>query len=110
VLPVIRELQAAGATSHNAIAGKLNERKVPARRREKGHMCRLATLWRGQRLNIDTGEDPGGLRARQPPEVPERSRTCLGHSVSRHPFVAESVSKVHVLLFQAVGLEFLCFD
>jgi hypothetical protein len=32
VLPVIRELQAAGATSHNAIAGKLNERKVPARR------------------------------------------------------------------------------
>jgi DNA invertase Pin-like site-specific DNA recombinase len=35
VLPVIRELQAAGVTSHNAIAGKLNERNVPTRRGRK---------------------------------------------------------------------------
>lgn len=32
VLPVIREIQAGGATSANAIAAKLNERKVPTRR------------------------------------------------------------------------------
>jgi hypothetical protein len=32
VMPVIRELQAAGATSHNAIARKLNARNVPTAR------------------------------------------------------------------------------
>jgi DNA invertase Pin-like site-specific DNA recombinase len=32
VLPAIRELQAAGVTSHNALAKKLNERNVPTRR------------------------------------------------------------------------------
>ena len=32
VLPVIREIQATGATSANAIASKLNERKVQTRR------------------------------------------------------------------------------
>ncbi len=35
VLPVIRELQAAGATSHNAIAMKLNARNVPTARGRK---------------------------------------------------------------------------
>jgi hypothetical protein len=35
VLPVIRELQAAGATSHNAIAKKLNARNVPTARGRK---------------------------------------------------------------------------
>jgi hypothetical protein len=32
VVPVIRELQAAGVTSHNALANKLNERNVPTAR------------------------------------------------------------------------------
>ena len=32
VFPVIRELQAAGVTSANAVAAKLNERKVATRR------------------------------------------------------------------------------
>ncbi len=32
VLPVIREIQAAGATSNNAIASNLNERRVPTAR------------------------------------------------------------------------------
>ncbi|MBX9846059.1 MAG: recombinase family protein [Xanthobacteraceae bacterium] len=32
VLPVIREIQAQGATSHNAIAAKLNERGVKTAR------------------------------------------------------------------------------
>jgi DNA invertase Pin-like site-specific DNA recombinase len=47
-LPTIRELQAAGLKSHNAIAGKLNERKVPTRRGSKwthiqvGNVLRLA--------------------------------------------------------------------
>ena len=35
ILPVIRELQAAGATSHNAIAMKLNARNVPTARGRK---------------------------------------------------------------------------
>jgi DNA invertase Pin-like site-specific DNA recombinase len=35
VLPVIRELQAAGATSHNAVAKKLNARNVPTARGRK---------------------------------------------------------------------------
>lgn len=35
VLPAIRELQADGVTSHNAIAMKLNERNVPTRRGRK---------------------------------------------------------------------------
>jgi DNA invertase Pin-like site-specific DNA recombinase len=32
VLPVIREIQASGVTSHNAIAAKLNERRVKTAR------------------------------------------------------------------------------
>jgi hypothetical protein len=32
VLPVIRELHAAGVTSKNVMAGKLNERNVPTAR------------------------------------------------------------------------------
>jgi DNA invertase Pin-like site-specific DNA recombinase len=35
VLPVIRERQASGSRSHNAIAIKLNERNIPTRRRGK---------------------------------------------------------------------------
>jgi DNA invertase Pin-like site-specific DNA recombinase len=47
VLPVIRELQAAGATSHNAIAGKLNARNVPtARGRKWSHVQVAAVLAR----------------------------------------------------------------
>jgi DNA invertase Pin-like site-specific DNA recombinase len=45
VLPVIRELQAAGATSANAIAAGLNIRKVPARRGGRWtHLSRLAPM------------------------------------------------------------------
>jgi DNA invertase Pin-like site-specific DNA recombinase len=47
VLPVIRELQAAGAASHNAIAGKLNARNVPtARGRKWSHVQVAAVLAR----------------------------------------------------------------
>ena len=46
-LPVIRELQAAGATSHNAIAKKLNARNVPtARGRKWTHVQVAAALAR----------------------------------------------------------------
>ena len=46
-LPVIRELQAAGATSHNAIAKKLNARNVPtARGRKWSHVQVAAVLAR----------------------------------------------------------------
>jgi DNA invertase Pin-like site-specific DNA recombinase len=48
VLPVIRELQAVGVTSHNAIAKKLNERNVPTRRGRKWtHVQVAAALTRG---------------------------------------------------------------
>ena len=47
VLPVIRELQAAGATSHNAIAKNLNARNVPtARGRKWTHVQVAAALAR----------------------------------------------------------------
>jgi DNA invertase Pin-like site-specific DNA recombinase len=47
VLPVIRELQAAGATSHNAIAKKLNARNLPtARGRKWSHVQVAAVLAR----------------------------------------------------------------
>jgi hypothetical protein len=32
VLPIIEEIERSGFTSHNAIAGKLNERRVPTAR------------------------------------------------------------------------------
>jgi hypothetical protein len=49
VLPVIRELQAAGATSHNAIAKKLNARNVPtARGRKWSHVQVAAAPRRGR--------------------------------------------------------------
>jgi DNA invertase Pin-like site-specific DNA recombinase len=44
VLPVIRELQAAGATSHNAIAKKLNARNVPTARGRKWSHVQVATV------------------------------------------------------------------
>ena len=48
VLPAIRELQAVGVTSHNAIAKKLNERNVPTRRgRKRTHVQVAAALTRG---------------------------------------------------------------
>jgi hypothetical protein len=47
VLPVIRELQAAGAVSHNAIAKKLNARNVTtARGRKWSHVQVAAVLAR----------------------------------------------------------------
>ena len=51
VLPVIRELQAAGATSHNAIAMKLNARNVPtARAGASGHTFKSGNDRTGQQL------------------------------------------------------------
>jgi DNA invertase Pin-like site-specific DNA recombinase len=44
VLPVIRELQSAGATSHNAIAMKLNDRKVPTRRGSRWTHVQVAAV------------------------------------------------------------------
>jgi DNA invertase Pin-like site-specific DNA recombinase len=44
VLPVIRQIHAAGATSHNAIAGELNARKVPTRRGTKWTHVQVAAV------------------------------------------------------------------
>src|SRR3982074_2302168 len=44
MLPVIRELQAAGAISHNAIAGKLNARNVPTARGRKWSHVQVAAV------------------------------------------------------------------
>jgi DNA invertase Pin-like site-specific DNA recombinase len=44
VLPVIRELQSAGATSHNAIAMKLNYRKMPTRRGRRWTHVQVAAV------------------------------------------------------------------
>jgi hypothetical protein len=44
VLPVIRELQEAGAQSHNAIAKKLNARNVPTTRGRKWSHVQVAAV------------------------------------------------------------------
>ena len=44
VLPVIRELQAAGATSHNALAKKLNARNVTTARGRKWTHVQVAAV------------------------------------------------------------------
>jgi DNA invertase Pin-like site-specific DNA recombinase len=66
VLSVIRELQAAGATSHNAIAKKLNARNVPtARGRKWSHVQVAAVLARAKLYSgggtIRAAIAPGGL-------------------------------------------------
>ena len=43
VLPIIRDIQAAGHTSLNAIAGQLNARKVATPTVANGGMCRCGT-------------------------------------------------------------------
>jgi hypothetical protein len=53
VLPIIREVQAAGYTSFNAIAGQLNARKVATAKRWAVEACAGATAV----------EDDGGLNA-----------------------------------------------
>jgi DNA invertase Pin-like site-specific DNA recombinase len=44
VLPVIRELQGAGVTSHNGIAEKLNTRNVPTARGRKWSHVQVAAI------------------------------------------------------------------
>ena len=66
VLSVIRELQAAGETSHNAIAKKLNARNVPtARGRKWSHVQVAAVLARAKLYSgggtIRAAIAPGGL-------------------------------------------------
>jgi hypothetical protein len=45
VLPIIRDIQAAGFTSLNAIAGQLNARKVATANGGQWDICRCGTYW-----------------------------------------------------------------
>jgi DNA invertase Pin-like site-specific DNA recombinase len=46
VLPIIEEIERSGVTSHNAIAGKLNERRVPTARGGKWTHMQVAAVLR----------------------------------------------------------------
>ena len=53
VLPIIREIQTAGSTSANAIAAKLNERKVPARRGGRWSHVQVFAMLRRQGSDVE---------------------------------------------------------
>jgi DNA invertase Pin-like site-specific DNA recombinase len=62
VLPVIREIQAGGVTSHNAIAAKLNERKVKTARGGRWSHVQVGMILARTRLAVTEGKPSGTKR------------------------------------------------
>jgi Resolvase, N terminal domain len=103
VLPIIREVQAAGHKSHNAIAGQLNARKVATDEAVVGHMFKFGKSWPARRcerpaivFRAANGQSPPPDECRCSKRRPSTAVTRR-RRLNRHPWHASVSTSCTVL-------------